>query len=121
MDRKGFFAGSMTPLEPQTWLEERVSFLPETDEVFYANLNDNRKSRGGYIDDKEIDLICACFTNHLGIIRGGVNEIEKKSLEKRSTIYTWISELSRFPTSQLCVGCMNVSTILSRHCLGTRK
>jgi hypothetical protein len=57
LDRNGFFAGSMTPIEPQTWLEERVTELPETDEVFYADLNDNRKSRGGYIDDKEIDLM----------------------------------------------------------------
>jgi hypothetical protein len=59
MDRRGFFAGSMTPLTPQPWLEEKVMYLPETDEVFYANLNDNRKSRGGYIDDKEIDLMIA--------------------------------------------------------------
>jgi phage terminase large subunit len=54
-----FFAGSMTPLTPQPWLEEKVQQLPETDEVFYANLNDNRKSRGGYVDDKEIDLMIA--------------------------------------------------------------
>jgi phage terminase large subunit len=59
MDRNGFFAGSMTPLVPQPWLEEKVMYLPETDEVFYANLNDNRKSRGGYIDDEEIDLMIA--------------------------------------------------------------
>lgn len=59
LDRNGFFAGSMTPLQPQPWLEERVLNPPETDEVFYANLNDNRKSRGGYIDDKEIDLMIA--------------------------------------------------------------
>ncbi len=59
MDRSGFFAGSMTPLQPQNWLEEKVSNLPETDEVFYANLNDNRISRGGYIRDKEIDLMIA--------------------------------------------------------------
>jgi hypothetical protein len=57
MDRNGFFAGSMTPIRPQPWLEDRVTELPEGDEVFYANLNDNRKSRGGYIDDKEIDLM----------------------------------------------------------------
>ena len=59
LDNPGFFAGSMTPIEPQPWLEEKVSNLPETDEVFYANLNDNRKSRGGYINDKEIDLMIA--------------------------------------------------------------
>lgn len=59
MDRSGFFAGSMTPLVPQNWLEEKVMNLPETDEVFYANLNDNRESRSGYIKDKEIDLMIA--------------------------------------------------------------
>lgn len=59
MDRHGFFAGSMTPLIPQIWLEEKAFDPPETDEIFYANLNDNRKSRGGYIDDKEIDLMIA--------------------------------------------------------------
>lgn len=59
MDRNGFFAGSMTPLVPQPWLEERVATLPDEDDIFYADLNDNRKSRGGYIDDKEIDLMIA--------------------------------------------------------------
>ena len=59
LDYRGFFAGSMTPLTPQPWLEEKVQYLPETDEVFYANLNDNRKSRGGYIDDSEIDMMIA--------------------------------------------------------------
>ncbi|MHC4748213.1 MAG: terminase large subunit domain-containing protein, partial [Planctomycetota bacterium] len=55
MDKPGFFSGSMTPIQPQPWLEDRVINLPEDDEVFYANLNDNRISRGGYILDKEID------------------------------------------------------------------
>lgn len=55
MDKPGFFAGSMTPIQPQPWLEDRVFNLPEDDDVFYANLNDNRISRGGYILDKEID------------------------------------------------------------------
>jgi len=59
MDKNGFSAQSMTPIIPQAFLEERVEDLPETDEVFYADLNDNRKSRGGYIDDKEIDLMIA--------------------------------------------------------------
>jgi hypothetical protein len=59
IERKGFFAGSMTPIEPQPWLEQRVNEPPETDEIFYADLNDNRKSRDGYIDDREIDLMIA--------------------------------------------------------------
>lgn len=59
LDYNGFFAGSMTPIRPQPWLEERVIDLPHTDDVFYANLNDNRRSQGGYIDDNEIDLMIA--------------------------------------------------------------
>jgi len=59
MDKNGFSGQSMTPIIPQSWLEERVSNLPETDEVFYADLNDNRKSRNGHIDDNEIDLMIA--------------------------------------------------------------
>lgn len=57
MDKNGFSAQSMTPIIPQSYLEERINALPDTDEVFYADLNDNRKSRGGYIDDAEIDLL----------------------------------------------------------------
>lgn len=57
MDYNGFFAGSMTPIQPQPWLEERIQDLPETDEVFYANLNDNRKSRGGHVPDEQIDIM----------------------------------------------------------------
>jgi len=59
MDRNGFTAQSMTPIVPQTWLEERIEALPDTDDVFYADLNDNRKSRGGHIDDREIDELIA--------------------------------------------------------------
>jgi phage terminase large subunit len=59
IDKNGFSAQSMTPIIPQTWLEERIEALPETDEVFYADLDDNRKSRGGYIDDREIDELIA--------------------------------------------------------------
>ena len=55
LDRNGFSAQSMTPILYQRWLEDRIKRLPNTDEVFYADLNDNRKSRGGYVDDREID------------------------------------------------------------------
>lgn len=54
-----FFAGSMTPIHPQPWLEERVAEGYPTDAVFYANLNDNRKSRGGYVSDRRIDILIA--------------------------------------------------------------
>ncbi|KKL62880.1 hypothetical protein LCGC14_2180730, partial [marine sediment metagenome] len=59
MDFNGFTADSMTPIRPQPWLEERIQEARPNDEAFYANLNDNRKSRGGYIDDEEIDLLIA--------------------------------------------------------------
>lgn len=59
LDKKGFSAQSMTPIIPQAWFEERIEVLPDTDAVFYADLNDNRKSRGGYVHDKEIDLMIA--------------------------------------------------------------
>jgi len=55
LDKNGFSAQSMTPILYQRWLEERIRNLPDTDAVFCADLNDNRKSRGGYVDDKEID------------------------------------------------------------------
>jgi len=59
LDKNGFSAQSMTPIIPQNWLEERIDGLPETDDVFYADLNDNRKSRGRYIDEEESDLMIA--------------------------------------------------------------
>ncbi|MFC1633565.1 terminase large subunit domain-containing protein [Planctomycetota bacterium] len=59
MDKNGFSAQSMTPVIPQAWLEERIRDLPDTDAVFYADLNQNRKSQGGFIDDKEIDMMIA--------------------------------------------------------------
>lgn len=55
--REGFLSWSMTPIIPQVELEERIEELPDTDEVFYANLNSNRKSQGGYVSDKRIDAL----------------------------------------------------------------
>lgn len=51
VDRHGFSAQSMTPILHQAWLEERIRALPDTDAVFYADLNDNRKGRGGFVAD----------------------------------------------------------------------
>ncbi len=59
LDRGGFSAQSMTPILHQGWLEERIRNLPETDSVHYADLNDNRRSRGGYVEDAEIDGMIA--------------------------------------------------------------
>ena len=57
MDFNGRFGLSATPIQPQPWLEEIIDDPASTDEIFYADLNDNRKSRDGYIDDEEIDLM----------------------------------------------------------------
>ncbi len=55
--REGRLSWSMTPILPQPILEERIEELPDTDDVFYADLNSNRKSRGGYVSDKRIDQL----------------------------------------------------------------
>ena len=59
LDKNGFSAQSMTPILYQPWLEDRIRGLPDADAVFYADLNANRKSRGGYVDDREIDAMIA--------------------------------------------------------------
>lgn len=51
----GTLSWSMTPIVPQVLLEERIEELPDTDNIFHFNLNDNRISRGGYIADQRID------------------------------------------------------------------
>lgn len=53
--RQGFLSWSMTPIVPQSSLERRIEDMPLTDEIFYADLNANRISRGGYIPDNRID------------------------------------------------------------------
>lgn len=56
---QGYLSWSMTPVVPQVLLEERMEDLPATDEIFHFNLNNNRKSRGGYIADERIDDMIA--------------------------------------------------------------
>jgi len=53
--KEGYLSWGMTPIVPQPELEERIEDLPEDDETFQINLNDNRISKGGYIPDKRID------------------------------------------------------------------
>ena len=69
MAKSGYLAWSMTPIIPQPLLEERINDLPDTDEVFYANLNDNRKSRGGFIPDKRIDKMIADWPEEVQAVR----------------------------------------------------
>ena len=59
VDSGGFYSHSMTPLIPCPWMEERISNPTSADAFFYANLNDNRVSRGGYIQDEQIDMMIA--------------------------------------------------------------
>ena len=56
-DREGYLSWSMTPICPQADLEARITEEYDTDGIFYFNLNNNRKSRGGYIADSRIDAL----------------------------------------------------------------
>lgn len=50
------FMAALTPIVPQTWLEQRLELGHNpNDEVFNFPLDDNRISRGGFISDEEID------------------------------------------------------------------
>lgn len=50
------FFTALTPVKPQPWLEERLTVdIPDAWDVFYFPLDDNRISRGGFIDDVTID------------------------------------------------------------------
>ena len=57
IDSGGFLAWSMTPIRYQAWLETRIKNPKKTDSVHFANLLDNKKSRGGHIADDQIDLM----------------------------------------------------------------
>ncbi len=52
-----FFAGSMTPIHPQPWLSDRIEEARKHDGIYYANLNDNRISRGGHVADERVDMM----------------------------------------------------------------
>lgn len=52
------FVAALTPINPQPWLEERMMLnRPDNWDVFNFPLGDNRVSRGGFIDDGEIDAL----------------------------------------------------------------
>ena len=55
MAKQGYLSWSLTPIIPQPFLEERMDALPDTDEAFHLDLNNNRISQGGYIEDRRID------------------------------------------------------------------
>src|SRR6202044_1430229 len=50
------FADALTPIDPSPWLERRTSIkIPPTDAVYYYQLDNNRISWGGNIEDETID------------------------------------------------------------------
>lgn len=59
MAKEGCLSWTMTPIVPQPALEERIEKPPDTDEIFYADLNTNRVSQGGYIPDRRVDNMIA--------------------------------------------------------------
>lgn len=69
VDANGFMAWSATPLIPQAWLEKRERDPGPQDAVFHADLNDNRKSRDGYIADAEIDALIAAWPEEVQATR----------------------------------------------------
>ncbi len=71
MKRDGYLAWSMTPIIPQSELEERMGDLPDTDATFFVNLNDNRISRGGYVSDERIDALIADWPEEVQTTRIG--------------------------------------------------
>lgn len=69
IDRSGFIRWSFTPVIYQEWLKTLVDTPPREYFIAYANLNDNRKSRGGYIDDYEIDLLIGEWPESVRVTR----------------------------------------------------
>jgi phage terminase large subunit-like protein len=52
------FMASLTPIESQPWLESRLTReCRPSDAVFECPLDDNRISRGGFIEDEKIDAL----------------------------------------------------------------
>jgi phage terminase large subunit-like protein len=50
---------TLTPIDPDSFLQTRHDEPPEDWEFFSLDLEDNRKTRGGYIDDSWIDAFIA--------------------------------------------------------------
>lgn len=71
MKYKGFIGWSMTPIVPQMDLEERIEDLPKTDAAFFMDLNQNRISRGGYLDDEEVDKMVDGMAEEVMVSRVG--------------------------------------------------
>jgi len=55
LKKEGYLSWSMTPIVPQPFLEERIEGVPDTDELFFLDLNKNRVSEGGHIADTRVN------------------------------------------------------------------
>lgn len=64
-----FLSWSMTPILPQAKIEEIARDPGPRDAVFFADLNDNRLSRGGHIPDEEIDTLIARMPEETQVTR----------------------------------------------------
>jgi phage terminase large subunit-like protein len=52
------FAAAMTPIKAQPWLQDSLTIaIPDSYDVFKFPLDDNRRSRGGFIPDADIDRL----------------------------------------------------------------
>lgn len=84
----GKLSWSLSPIDSQPELEERIENLPETDDIFIVDLEWNRKSVGGYIEDEILDRTIASwpeevkaarvhgrFTKYFGLVYSGFNKL----------------------------------------------
>lgn len=104
LDSGGFLAWSCTPLISQPWLEERSSDPGPDDEVIYADLNDNRLSRGGYIADDRIDALIAEWPEevqetrikgHFAAFLGAVYKAFRRDIHVRNVVLPSDADLYR--------------------------
>jgi phage terminase large subunit len=59
----------LSPIDKQPELEDRIEDLPETDEVFVVDMENNRKSKGGYIDDAVMDSTISSMSEEVTAAR----------------------------------------------------
>jgi phage terminase large subunit-like protein len=63
LDRLAPVYFTLTPLAPDAYLEERYTNSPEGWQWFNIDLNDNRVSRGGHLDDRAVDRLIDQFSD----------------------------------------------------------
>lgn len=67
--KNGFMSWSLSPIDTQPELESRIEDLPDTDETFIVDMEDNRKSKGGYIDDNTMDKTISSMSDEVKACR----------------------------------------------------